>query len=269
MSKMFRIGALAVIPALTLLAACSDSQTPLSEDEALINSDVAQYVAENTSDDIVVMTAEAQVAMMPGFARSPNCERLARFKIRCQPRKFLSDGNLNITREVTFYKLEGDELVEMEEYHALDTEAINYVLSIEGSREGTKDGAMYSMTVDRQRDFTVSGMTGDEEQRTWNGRGTADLNRTRTSDENGDRTYDMTDTTTVENVVIRVPREGTWPLSGTITRHVIVEVVEGLEDPRRRERTVVITFNGTQFATIDINGDIFTLDLETREVVRD
>jgi hypothetical protein len=251
------------------MAACTDTQTPLSEEEALVNLDVAQYVAENTSDDIVVMTTEAQIAMMPGFARSPNCERLAGLKIRCQPRKFLSDGNLNISRDVTFYMLDGDQLVEMEEYDALDTEAINYVISIEGSREGTRNGSQYSMSVDRDRDFTVSGLTGVEEQRTWNGTGSAEVNRARTSDEKGDRTYDMSSTTTVADVVIAVPRDGTWPLSGTITRHVTVEIVNGVEDPRTRERTVVITFDGTQFATIDINGDVFTLDLETKDVVRD
>jgi hypothetical protein len=50
---------------------------------------------------------------------------------------------------------------------------------------------------------------------------------------------------------------------------VTVEVVGGLEDDRTRSRTVVITFNGTQFAEITINGEMFFFDLETRTVVRD
>lgn len=270
MPKMFRIGGLAAIPALALMAACSDTQDPLSEEEALVNMDVAQYVAQTTSDDIVMMTTEAQVAMMPGFGTSQGCERLGAFKIRCRPRKFATDGNLSISRDVTFYTLDGNGLlVEMDAYDALDTEAINYVVTIDGSREGTHNGVTFSLVVDRDRDFTVSGLTGEETQRTWNGTGTAQVNRASTSDEKGTRTYDMSSTTTVEDVVIAVPRDGTWPLSGTITRDVTVQVVNGLGDTRTRDRKVVITFNGTQFATIDINGDVFTLDLATREVVRD
>jgi hypothetical protein len=272
MPKILRLSSFAAFPVLLLLGGCSDPQGPLSEEEQLLNLDVAQYVADATNDDVVAMTSEAEFAMRRGLHLVPGCRRWGFFKIRCVPRKFSGDGNLNITHEVTFYGPDVDQdgnLDPQEQYDSLTTEAINYVASIEGTRERTHDGVQFSVTVNRQRDFTVSGLTGEETQRTWNGTGSADVNRTRTSDEKGTRTYDMSSTTMVEDVVILVPRAGTYPQSGTITRHVTVEVVDGLADPTTRERDVVIEFDGTQFATITINGEVFKLDLETREVVKE
>lgn len=263
MSNTFRISGLAVLPALAL-AACSDTQAPLGDEDAIINADVAHYVAENTSDDIVMMTTEAEFVMLPGFVAHRDCQQGPLSKIRCAARKFSGSASLEITREVTFYDTTG---VIQDGYDRLATESINHVVSISGSREGTRNGGTFTMSVDRERNFTVSGLGGEEIERTWNGTGSADLNRTRKSDENGDRAYDMSSTTEVEDVVIAVPRAGTWPKSGTITRHVTVEIISGLEDPTTRERTVIVTFDGTQFATIEINGETFTLDLETRELI--
>ncbi len=271
MPKISHLSSLAAFPVLTLLAGCSDTVDPLSDEEQLVNLDVAQYVADATSDDIVAMTSEAEFAMRSGFHNSAGCQRWGFFRIRCVPRRFSGDGSINITQEVTFYGPDIDQdgnLDPQEEYDTLTTEAINYVVSIAGTRERTHDGVDFSVTVNRQRDFTVSGLTGDETHRTWNGTGSADVNRTRTSDEKGIRTYDMSSTTMVEDVVILVPRTGTYPQSGKITRHVTVEVVDGLADPTTRERDVVIEFDGTRFATITINGAVFKLDLETRRVLR-
>ena len=45
------------------------------------------------------------------------------------------------------------------------------------------------------------------------------MSRSHHSDENGDRSYDMTSTTVISDVVHAVPREeNPYPLSGTITR---------------------------------------------------
>ena len=272
MPNILRLSSLAALPVLLILGACSEINEPLNTEEQLVNLDVAQYVADATNDDLVAMTSEAEFAMRSGLHHVAGCQRWALFKIRCVPRKFLGDGSLSITHEVTFYGPDLDQdgnLDPQEQYDSLTTEAINYVASIEGTRERTHDGVQFSVTVNRQRDFTVSGLTGKETQRTWNGTGSADVNRTRTSDEKGTRTYDMSSTTVVEDVVILVPRAGTYPQSGTIRRHVTVEVVDGLEDPATRERDVVIEFDGTRFATITINGEVFKLDLETWEVVKD
>lgn len=267
MNKILRLTGSALVPFVAVLAACSDTQAPLSQEDQIIDADVARYVAENTVDDIALMTTEAEFAMLPGFTAQRDCERGPLSQIRCSARKFSGDGDLSITREVTFYAFDGDELVVTDEYDPLGTEAINYLLTLEGSRDITRSGRELAVTVSRTSDYTVSGLTGEETQRTWNGTGSSDVNRTRTSDDQGTRTYDMSSTKTVDNVIIAVPRDGSWPLSGTITREVTVEVVDGLEDPHTRTRTVVITFDGSQFATIEINGETFALDLETRELI--
>jgi len=264
MTSIHRRGSLAALPALLVLGACtSDLQAPATDDQ-LIDLDVAQYVAEATNDDIVLMTSEANVAMQPGFDQSTDCQRVGLFRLRCHPRVFWGDGQLTISREVTFYDTLGNE---MSAFDPLATDSINFVVAIEGTTERSGQRGTVSMTVNRQRNVTVSGLGGTETARTWNGTGSADVNRTRTSDEHGDRVYDMSSTTSIQDVVIQVPRADTWPLSGTITRHVSVQVVQGLDDPRTRERTVMIEFNGTHLVPITINGVTHTLDLETRRIV--
>jgi hypothetical protein len=252
-------GGLIVLPALLVLGACGTELGAPDAEEQQVNLDVAYYAADVTSDDVTLMTTEADRTMLPTFRTQDGCERLGSFTIRCPQRHF--GDNITFTREVTFLdSLES----EMEYFHRDSTESIHIVTSLEGSR--ARDNL--TVTISRDRDMTVSGLFGSETQRTWNGTGSAATNRTRVSDENGDREYDMTSTSTILNVVHAVPRPGTWPLSGTITRNVTVVIISG-EDTRTRTRTAVIEFNGTQFATITINGEIFTFDLETRTVVRD
>ena len=253
-------GGYAVLPALFLLGACGTELGAPSEEDRQINLDVATYAADATVDDIVLMTTEADLTLQPSFHNQEGCTRLGLFRIRCPQRRFGDD--VSFTREVTFYDQHDDE---MEFFHHDSTASVNIVVAFTGSR---KRGDV-EITIDRQRDMTVSNLLGAETERIWNGTGSANVNRTRHSDDNGYRVYDMSSSSIVDSVVIAVPRRSTWPLSGTITREVTVEVVTGLEDTRTRTRTVVIEFNGTQFAVITINGEAFTLDLGTRTVVRE
>jgi hypothetical protein len=55
-----------------------------------------------------------------------------------------------------------------------------------------------------------------------------------------------------------------WPLSGTISKQVIVVVTRFNGDTVNRERTVVIEFNGTNIVTILINGEPTEIDLAQR-----
>ena len=253
-------GGLAVLPALLLLGACGTELGAPSEEDQQLNLDVATYAADATADDIVLMTTEADVALSPDFHNQDGCTRFGVFRIRC-PRKHFGD-DISYTRQVTFLD---ENLEEMEFFDRDLTEAVNIVVSMEGSR--TRENV--EITIDRDRDMTVSNLLDSETERIWNGTGSAAINRTRHNDENGDRVYNMSSTSSTENVTIAVPRAGTWPLSGTITREVTVEVVMGFEDTRTRMRRVVIEFNGTQFATITVNGEVFEFDLATRKVVRD
>ena len=110
----------------------------------------------------------------------------------------------------------------------------------------------------------ATGLAGQETTRTWNGTGTGTATRERHND-NGSREYQVTGELTITNVVVPVPRgQDGWPISGTITRHATITVVGGPNDGTTRERTVIITFNGTRLVPIQVNENHFTFDLETR-----
>ena len=61
-----------------------------------------------------------------------------------------------------------------------------------------------------------------------------------------------------------VPRsENPWPLSGTIIHHALITFTRP-DGERTRERTATITFNGTQFVIVNVNGEDFEIDLADR-----
>ncbi len=85
------------------------------------------------------------------------------------------------------------------------------------------------------------------------------------SDEHGDRTYTMSGSILIEDVVHGVPRaEFPWPLSGTITREVQIERTGGPDGDLSISRTVVVTFNGESVVSMTVDGESFELDLEER-----
>ncbi len=116
--------------------------------------------------------------------------------------------------------------------------------------------------------MTVSGLLGEEIERTWNGTGSSAKAAVVVSDENGERSYNFSATSVITDVVIPVPRGSGWPLSGQIERTVTAERVDG-DEVQTRTRNVVVEFNGTHLVPIWINGELFTLNLETREILRD
>ena len=242
-----RLSGVAAVAAGLLVAACSDDPSnPFgSTDDAQVSLDVASYAAEATLDDIDMMSAEA-APVFQGPAAAPPI------------------GDLTVSRQVTFYDEQG---AEMTSYDDLLTASINIVFSLEGSRSRSGDRGTIEVQVSRSRAVTVSGLLGEEIERVWNGTGSASGNRVMRSDAQGDREYSMSATATIDNVVMPVPRGSGWPLSGTITREITVEVIRGLEDTQTRTRTVVVEFNGTNLVNITINGETRILDLETREIV--
>lgn len=82
-------------------------------------------------------------------------------------------------------------------------------------------------------------------------------------------TFDMTVDVTWDDVVHLYPRsENPYPMSGTVTREILVEVTRDGEVVGGRDVTAVITFNGTQFVTLDVDGQEYEIDLAQREVKR-
>lgn len=227
------------VGALAALWACDDAGTGVEGlDDALVNEDVALIAAEAADEDLSAMTEMFDIGPlgMPGERKM----------------------ELVRSRTVDHYDAAGEL---QEGYDALTTASIHSVLEVEGSAERME----MEMSLARTRDIWVTGLEGEETARTANGTGTEARSRARMSDENGDRSYTMSGTVLIEDVVHGVPREEfPWPLSGTITREVQVEKTGGPDGDRSFSKTVVITFNGESVVTMTVDGESFELDLEER-----
>ena len=121
----------------------------------------------------------------------------------------------------------------------------------------------WSATVSRSSELVITGLEGEETSRTVNGSGAQTATRSRHSDEFGTRMLGMSGTSSIENVVVGVPREDNpYPLSGTIRRAMTVNIVNGPDGDATRSKDVVITFDGTQFPAMTVDGEPFEIDLD-------
>jgi hypothetical protein len=232
------------------VVACSDTTGP----DSLVNSltpdnsltlDVAMIAANATIDELgddllgdlgFLFGANAPAA--PGAVDSRKRDR---------------------TRTATYFDADGNEQADRD---PLTTASIHVVIA--STHEFSR--ASWTATGSRIRDLMITGLEGEETSRTVNGTGSSSVARSRHTDKNGTRTYDMSSTSVIENVVHPVPRtDDTWPLSGTITRHVTVNIVNGKNGDVTKSRTVVITFNGTNLAAMTVDDETFEIDLSTRK----
>ncbi len=159
--------------------------------------------------------------------------------------------------------------VAQDAYSATTTASANFKWAL----SGTNTKRRWAGTMSRERDLTISGLLGANTTITINGTGAAERQRTRFAKEEVDganaveREYDMQGSTVIANVVtaaVRLP--DTWPASGTITRTHTVTRTDVRHGTRTSTRTSVVTFNGTQFVPLVVNGTEFTLDLATGTV---
>ncbi len=123
-----------------------------------------------------------------------------------------------------------------------------------------------SGTVDRQSDLAVTGLAGAETRMTWNGTGSGSMTHAHRSDGSEPaRQYEMAFTAVTSGVVIPVPRTPTsWPLSGSTTHQATIKFTGGEKDGATEQRNVTVAFDGTQYATVTVNGETFTVDLANR-----
>lgn len=244
MKKWIRTLALGSIVALGA-GACDDAGTePDGIDEAALRADVALVAADGVFEDLSVMLAPTSLSLA---GSGPDLV------------SYGGEGSYTFSKEVTFFAEDG---TIQDEYDGLLTASINVVWAL----EGTRDHTFWSAEIERNRDMTITGLLGEETERTWNGDADADVFRSRHKDD-ATRTYDMEMEATHTDVVRRVPRaDNPWPLSGTITRHVHVIVMEGDEVIGERDVTATVTFNGSQFVIMNVDGDEFEVDLAERGV---
>lgn len=226
---------LAALGALTLgLAACDSSTAPEAEFDFAL--DMALIAADAIAEDLDVMG----VSVPSGLAGvEAAVER-------------------TFTRDRTFFDADG---AEMETYDALLTASIVTV----SETSGTASRGALELTLDRERTMTVTGLEGEETERTFNGSGTDARTRVATTDEFGTRSYELSGTSSTADVIRSVDREAQpYPLSGRITRSTTVEITNGPDGDEVRTTEVTVTFNGTRFAEANVDGEIFEIDLDAR-----
>ena len=222
---------------------CDDSVTgPVALDEEALLADVAVVAADGMFEDLAHMES---TAMWAGTGFGPQSVGIELEESR------------TFTRTITFY--DGAES-EQEAYDPLNTARIH--VESELTRKATH--TFWTADISRERSMDITGLEGEETYRTWNGTGSSEVERSRYPDGGVEREYEMTGTAVIEDVVRGVPmNENPYPLGGTITRtmHVLV-TVDGVTE----ERTIlaVITFDGSQYATLTVNGEEFQVDLAER-----
>ncbi len=251
-----------VIPAAALLAlaGCDAGTDPTLTNN--LNFDAAVVAADGALEDLRMMHGPGLGVPWGVFPPledgRPNCPP-ENEGYRCPP--FERDG-FTYTREITYLDSDGNP---MDAFVEGETESIHYLISVNGelSREG------FTASISRTRDMTVNGLPLDTDEEddgvvTWNGTGAGSGERTRLTRDGETAEFATESSFEIDEVVIPHPRcQECWPLSGTITRWVKMTRTIG-EDTETKERTVVITFDGTQFATVTVGEDSFTVDLAER-----
>ncbi len=225
-------------------AACSkDSSTAPSSADALLNADVATIAADATAQDVEVMQGPGGAFAM-GLHFDP-----ARFD--CM-REF--PERLTVDRTCVFKDADGN-------VQAAYDPATTASATISTTIDGSIDRDYLQATLHRESQYEVTGLEGAETTRTWNGSGSGTRSAVREKSDGGTRSYEASTASTVTDVVIPVPRSSSsWPLSGTIHRTITITRSNG----KTVTRDVTITFNGTEFITILVNGESYDFDLQLR-----
>jgi uncharacterized lipoprotein NlpE involved in copper resistance len=227
-----------------LLTACSSDGT-LPSSTNVLNSDVAVVAGDAAAQDVEVMRGPSIGRWGLGFLH-----RAGRFD--CDMMR--GPKALTVTRTCTYKDAAG---ATQTAYDATTTASVTMVAAIKGSVEREK----WSGTVDRTSTLTVSGLAGAETQATWNGNSSGTATKVRVAEDGTTRSYEMSHTGTITNVVVPVPATPTgWPLSGTITKNVTVKKSDGTTTTHN----VSITFNGTNIVPITVNGETMDFDLSER-----
>jgi hypothetical protein len=238
-----------LIGAAATLAACSqDTAAPTIA--AQFDQSVAVVSTDATAQDVELMRG-------PGGTFG--------LRLPADPSRFECDsytwGSVTITRTCAFFDAARNP---QDAYDAETTDSVAMHAEVTGSIDRGDWGAT---SFDRVRDLAATGLAGDETSITWNGSGTGSISKVRQNSTGDQVQFDMTSTETITDVVIPVPRTDTsWP-TGTVNKTVTVTITGGDHDGTTWTRDVTITFDGTQYATVTVNDQTYTIDLARRRCV--
>ncbi|MEO5797996.1 MAG: hypothetical protein ABIZ70_05290 [Gemmatimonadales bacterium] len=266
---------LAATGLLVLAAACGSNPTDSSALTASISQDAATLAADGTAEDVDVMTGmDGGVGYLTTSPLSSGASlwspptgrpgltgcNFAAGRFGCPPE---NRNGLTVNRTVTLLDALG---ATQTAYDELTTASIHIVASVAGDITH----GPWTATVARNRDFTITGLAGTETSRTVNGTGTENVSRSRLTEGGETRSYTVTGNSALANVVypVRTPGVDPWPLSGTVTRTLVMTRSSGPNAGEAVTRTIVITFDGTSTPPATVNGLAFTLDLAARHAAR-
>ena len=250
-----------------VLGACSDSTGPADDGAPpQLNADVAAMAADAVGEDVDIMR-DPNFRFHIGFVAPPGGFHLFQCDYDAASGWFLCPdvtvGPLTLTRTFQLRTVLGDPMDAWDEEQTAEVQVIS-------SMAGSINREFMEASISRDRDYTVSGLQGNEQTRTWNGTGEDEVERSLHRDGGPTRTYDMSASAIVDDVVVphfNNQNMDPWPLSGSITREVTVTWTRDGET-RTHTRTVVVTFDGTQFATLTVTGpngtETFEVDLAER-----
>lgn len=247
-------------------AACADSTAPTRTlTDAALTRDAASDAATATSQDLGEMLGAEMLGGMP-MATAPQGVQTTGCTFSAATGRFTCptitnfDG-LTLQRSYAIYA--GG--VAQSSYDAAATDSMNFQMALTGTLSGTDRTAW----INTMRTMTVSGLAGAETQRTWNGMGTRSDSAHVLNDGVARRTR-MQSIDRISSVVYALPRSANpYPKSGTITHDITLTSTADNgtgTSTRTATRHVVVTFNGTQTASVMVGTTACTLDLVTRKL---
>jgi len=223
-------------------AACEDGVTDTNafDDDALL-ADVALVAADGMFQDLAHMESPTTWAGMGwgmGFG----------FGVEI-------DGSRTFTKTINYFDAAG---LEQSRYDPGATASMHV------SSHVTRDvnHTFWTASIERQRDMILTGMEGAETEVTWNGTSSGDVERSAHPEADVVRTYDMTSSAVITNVVRGVPRaDNPYPKSGVITRTIhAVLTIDGVQEVRNVVAT--ITFDGDNTATMTVDNESWEINLD-------
>ena len=235
-------------------AACDDATSIESLDD-MLTIDAAMVASDATIEEVRMWAEPFLFGSLPGVSDphphiGPHGPRKGHHG--------MSNGSLEASRNVAFYDAEG---VEQDAYDALTTAEIHLDHSVSGVIQRER----FSAEIDRERSMVVSGLAGEESTRTWNGEAQSSMARSGVMEDGTERSHSMQGSASYSDVVVPIP--GTtprYPLSGTIERSMTMTRTTP-DGTATREVSVLITFNGSQYADAIVNGEAIEIDLAAQD----
>ena len=234
------------------MAACDQTTEVESLDDAM-TVDAAVLAADATIEEIALFHQPLDFAgFIPGVDAPPPARHPG------PPGGQGSfEGDFAGVREVSFFAAGG---VEQDAYDPLTTASVDIVHEVEGTIVRDR----FTAEIFRAREMTVSGLEGEETHRTWNGSGSSSVARSGVTPDGTERSHSAEGSFTLRDVVVPIPgTEPRWPISGTVTREMVMTRT-GPDGTLTREFEIVITFDGSSIATALVNGETVEIDLSAR-----